>query len=135
MTLRYIALLALVVTTLGCAHGGLPGSERPAAGDPRFLDPHAVVATYLKAVDRGELTVFARKLDRSMVEPRRVEYAFELESRVPTLRVYAELRRPMAVPNQDDCEVRGVSASLDADGRIVETEAHVWQKQRTRVQC
>jgi hypothetical protein len=132
MKARSIALLSLVVTALYCAHGVPEASEGSAVGEPKFLDPHAIVATYLKAVDRGELIVFDRRLDRSMVAPRRVEYVFEIDSRTPTVKVYADLLQPMAVPHDETCEVRAVSALLDASGKIVETEAHVWQKQRTK---
>jgi hypothetical protein len=132
MKARFISFLSLAVTALYCGYGVMHASEGSAVGEPKFLDPHAIVATYLKAVDRGELIVFDHRLDRSMVAPRRVEYVFELDSRIPTVKVYSELLQPMAVPNDENCEVRAVSALLNADGKIVETEAHVWQKQQTK---
>jgi hypothetical protein len=135
MHIRHLALLLVVVTALGCSHGGPQAWNRPIAGCQDSLDPHAVVAIYLKAVDRGELTVLDRRFDRSMITPTRVEYAFGLDSPIPIVKVYSELRQTMAVPNQEDCEVRGVSAIIDAAGKIVETAAHIWQRERVRTKC
>jgi hypothetical protein len=132
MKAKSIAHWLLAATVLCGGYDSAQASEGSAVGEPKFLDPHAIVATYLKAVDRGELIVFDRRLDRSMVAPRRVEYVFEIDSRTPTVKVYADLLQPMAVPHDETCEVRAVSALLDASGKIVETEAHVWQKHRTK---
>jgi len=97
----------------------------PDTHGPTVADPDDLVRNYLKAVDRGELKVFGRVLDRSMITPVRVEYIFELSNRARKVKVYSNLKEPMPVPGQQDCRVLGVSSILD-DGNIVETESHVW---------
>lgn len=92
----------------------------------QFHEPHEVVEIYFQAVGRGELVVFDQKLDRSMLTPVRVEYVYELDSAIPRIKVYSELKVSMPVPGQKNCKFRGVSVILDADGRIIETEAHIW---------
>ncbi len=57
-----------------------------------------MVGAFLEAVDRGEFVVFGRKLDRSMITPARVEYVYELDSRVPIIRIYSHLNRGLSVP-------------------------------------
>jgi hypothetical protein len=102
----------------------------PAAGDaaPRAGEPHQALGTFLAAVDRGELQVFGRKLDRSMIVPQRIEYVYAIDSAIPVIKVYATLKAPIPAPEHKNCEVRAVSAVLDADDRIVDTEVHVWPK-------
>ena len=97
-------------------------------GPTTAREPQGVVRAFLTAVDRGELRVFGRKLDRTMIVPVRVEYTYAVDSRVPVIRVYSNLRQPISAPNHKDCEVRGVSAVLNDEGGIIETEAHVWPR-------
>jgi hypothetical protein len=92
----------------------------------QFHEPHEVVEIYLQAVGRGELVVFDRKLDRSMLTPVRVIYVYDLDSAIPRIKVYSKLKESMPVPGQKNIKFRGVSVILDADGRIIETEAHIW---------
>jgi hypothetical protein len=93
---------------------------------PDFSEPHEVIGIYLKAVDRGELIVLDRKLKRTMLIPIRVEYVYELDSAIPRIKVYSKLKQPIPVPEQGTCKIKGVSAILDHNGRIIETEAHIW---------
>jgi len=103
--------------------------EMPLQGvKSQFHEPHVVVEKYFQAVERGELVVFDRKLERSMLIPLEVEYVYKLNSSIPRVKVYSELKEPMPVPGQENYKLRGVSAILDADGRIIETEAHIWPK-------
>jgi hypothetical protein len=130
MKTRYLARLFFAVAILGSAPAAARVSEKPPGLVPaEFTEPRAVIGTYLKAVDRGELEVFDRKLDRSMIIPTRVEYVYDLESPTPQIKVHADIKQPMSVPDHGDCEIRGVTAILNRDGQIVETEAHVWPKQ------
>jgi hypothetical protein len=92
----------------------------------QYHEPHEVVEIYFQAVERGELVVFDRKLSKSMLIPVSVEYVYDLKRATPSVKVYSELKQPMPVPGQESCKLRGVSAILDADGRIIETEAHIW---------
>ena len=94
--------------------------------EPQFREPREIVEMYFQAVDRGELVVFDRKLNKSMLRPISVEYVYELKSDTPRIKVYSELKQPIPMPGQESCKLRGVSAILDAAGRIIETEAHIW---------
>ncbi len=81
--------------------------------------------SYLDAVDRGELQTFGRRLDRSEIAPVRLEYIYDIASETMEIRVYSNLKNPVPVPGQTGSQVLGVS-SIIADGKIVETESHVW---------
>lgn len=98
----------------------------PGPFNPDFSEPHEVVDIFLKAVSRGELIVFDRKLDKSMITPVRVEHVYDINSAISSVIVYSELMQPMPVPIQENCSVRGVSATLDAGGHIIEVKAHIW---------
>ena len=130
MILRHIALLiyALVITYSNFSFAHV--LERPSGTvTSEFHEPHEVIEIYLKAVSRGELMVFGQQLTKSMLTPIRVEYVYELTNAIPRIKVYSELKTPLPVPAQADCKIRGVSAILNADGRIVETQAHIWTEQ------
>ena len=94
---------------------------------PRIEDPDSLVHHYLQAVDRGELVIFGQKLDRSMIVLVRIEYVYELASRTTRIKVYSNLKAPLPVPGQPDCQILGVSAVME-DGQITEIESHVWMK-------
>lgn len=78
------------------------------------------------AVTRGELVVFGKIVDLSMINPSRVEYVFDLVNNMRTVRVYSDLITPLRTPDLDNCKVYGISAEISLDGHIVGTEAHVW---------
>lgn len=124
---RSIIVLAFVVTavtgTLSYAHV-LKGPH--ASIRYEFTEPGKVVEIYLKAVDRGELLVFGKKLERRILLPRSVEYIYVIGYRKPRVKVYAVLSRSLPLPGQDGYKIRAVSASLDTRGHITRTEAHVW---------
>lgn len=96
-----------------------------APSKPKIEDPDNLVHAFLQAVDRGELRVFGRTLDRSMIIPVRVEYVYELSSRKTRVKVHSNLKEPIAVPDQQDCRVSSVSAVIEG-GSIIEIESHVW---------
>ena len=100
--------------------------QSPGPIKPDFSEPHEVVDVYLKAVSRGELIVFDRKLDKSMITPVRVEHVYDINSAISSVIVYSELKQPIPVPIQENCSVRGVSATLDTDGHIIEVKVHIW---------
>ena len=127
MKASYFAVVAFVMISAGANYSPAHVLERPLGGiRAEFHEPHKVVEIYFQAVGRGELTVFDRTLNKSMLTPVSVEYVYRLDSAIPRVKVYAELKQPIPVPGQESCKLRGVSAILDADGRIVETEAHIW---------
>lgn len=96
-------------------------------GAPRIEDPERLVQVFLQAVDRGELILFGRRVDRAMLMPRRVEYVYELSSRTTRAKIHARLKVPIPVPERKDCKVQSVTVVLD-DGRIIETESHIWME-------
>jgi hypothetical protein len=121
------SLLTFVTIIVGNTSSyGYVAEKQPGSIKPQLHDPHAVVQLYIKAVARGELVVFERVLTRSLIVPISVEYVYELDKAVPRIKVYSKLKQPMPVPGQPDCELRAVSAILDASGHILETEAHIW---------
>lgn len=98
----------------------------PAA--PKIEDPDTVVQRYLAAVDRGELEISGMKLDRSTLTPVRIEYVYELSSRTMRIKIHSNLKEPLPVPGQLDCQILSVGAEME-DGHITEIESHVWLKQ------
>jgi hypothetical protein len=122
------AVLLLFGAVPETAHAALPPAKSLITPDARGIeDPDPVVQRYLDAVDRGELVIFGQTLARSMLIPARVEYVYELSNRTTRIKVYSDLKEPLAVPDQPDCKVLGVSAVLE-DGIITEIESHVWIK-------
>lgn len=94
---------------------------------PHVAGMETIVQHYLESVDRGELVTFNRKLDRSEIIPVRVEYSYQIASGSVEIKVYSDLKEPLAVPNQPDVEIRSV-CSIVEDGKIVGTESHIWIK-------
>lgn len=94
---------------------------------PRIEDPDSVVHRYLAAVDRGELEIFGQKVDRAMLVPTRVEYAYDLSSRETKIKIHANLKEPLPVPDRLDCQILSVSTGLE-EGHITVIESHVWIK-------
>jgi hypothetical protein len=95
------------------------------AGQPVVEDPYRLVDVFLKAVERGELTVLGRALDRSMLIPTQVEYAFDLATGTTVLKIHADLREPLNLPGQPGYRIRCISAEIKGS-RITAVESHVW---------
>lgn len=106
------------------------GQHKEIAG-PVCDSPREAVQTFLKAVRREELTLFDYTVDSSMIKPTRVEYVYELGSAIPTVTIYAELKKPLDIPGQPHLEVRAVTAVLDFAGGIVSTKAHAYARGAT----
>ena len=94
---------------------------------PHIAGAETIVREYLDAVDRGELRTFDRTLARSEIIPLKVEYSYQIASGTMEIKVYSNLKEPVAVPNQPGAEVRGICSIMD-DGKIVQTESHIWIK-------
>ena len=94
--------------------------------DETDLEPRMIVKQFLAAVERDGLSVFGLVIGTDRLVPRRVQYVYDLETRESVREVYADVRPPLPVPEQDDCEIRGISVLLDAFGAILESSAHVW---------
>ncbi len=126
MKVRYFALLAFVMVIVSSNYTFAHLLERqPGSITLKFHEPHEVIDMYFKAVSRGELIVFNQTLDKSMLKPVQVEYVYKLDSLIPIVKVYSELKQPMSVPAVESFRIHGVSAILDTDGRIIETKVHV----------
>jgi hypothetical protein len=137
MNLRRTALALAVIAIVTASYAiprlqDAPSSTPGHMPDPAIRSPKQVVEIFLKAVDRGELILFVYTLNRSLLIPRRVEYDYELDSMVPTVTVYSELKEAIPVPDQPGLEVRDVSAILGRDGSIIETRAHVYGRTDAR---
>lgn len=92
---------------------------------PHIAGAETIVRDYLDAVDRGELRTFDRKLERDEIIPIRVEYNYQIATGTMEIKVYSNLKEPLVVPGQAGMVVRSVCSIVD-DGKIVETESHVW---------
>ena len=126
MKVRFFALFVFVIVSIGSNFAFAHVLERPPGPiKPEFKEPHKVIEIYLNAVSRGELTVLDQTLDKSMLIPIRVEYVYDLNSAIPRVKVYSELKQPIPIPVQDSLKLHGISASLDAYGHIIEIEAHI----------
>ena len=101
-------------------------SKPPGPIKHEFSEPHEVIALFYTAVRNGELTLFGKNIDQSMLIPLQVEYVYELNDPVPRIKVYSVLKKPIPLPGQDKCSVHGVGVTLDDDGHIIEIKAHVW---------
>ena len=102
--------------------------QTPSPVKPDFRQPHNIIELYLKAVNNGELMIYDRKLDQSMITPIRVDYKYELKNPILIVQVYSELVQPIPVPDMEDCQIHGLSSIIDTDGHITETRAHIWVK-------
>jgi len=93
-----------------------------------FIAPKKIMLKYYEAVDKGELIVFGIQLDRTMLIPVRVDYAYPVNGQIPRIKVYAELKKPIRIPEQGNNVFTAVCAVIDMFGNIVETEAHIFIK-------
>jgi hypothetical protein len=84
-----------------------------------------VVAMFDAAVARGELVVFERRLHPDKVRAVRVEYVVDLDSRFPTVKVYAELTPQLDPPHMPNCKAFAISAFISVDGHITGTDVHI----------
>lgn len=126
MKAGYVTFLILVLISVG-NHSVARIAEEPSCPvEQAFYAPYKIIEVFLRAVNRGELVVFEQTLDESMLVPVRVEYVYELGSTDQRVRVYSELTQPLPVPARESMQFRGVSAILNAEGHIIEVEAHVW---------
>lgn len=128
MKIRYAIWLSLAATLSFDWAGAAHVLEYPREYQASRHEPHTVVELYLKAIDRGELVLFEQVLERAMLTPSHVEYVYDLNSPVPTVKVYSILAEPLPVPGHEAYEIRGITSTLNAQGAIVETRAHVTAK-------
>ena len=97
-------------------------------GTDRIPHPHIdvkhVVSVFLESVEKGELILFDIRIDKSIIKPERVEYIYTLTDRMPTVKVYSTLTKPISLPAMPGVPINGVSAVINQEGRIIETVVH-----------
>lgn len=126
MKTKYYVLIAFVVVSIYSLFTYASILEQPVdTVKPENHKPLKAVEIFFNAVDRGELIVFDQKLDKSILIPIRVEYVYELDGSMPTIKIYSEMRRSIPIPDHVGIKLRGISAFLDSVGRIIEVRAHV----------
>lgn len=89
--------------------------------------PLKIIEIFYETVNRGELIVFEKKLDGSMITPIRIEYVYELNGDEPTVKIYSELKKLISISLYENVKIKlsGVSVILDSSGDIIEIKAHV----------
>ena len=129
MKLFLIGLL-LFATTLDAGYAAVSIPENLIDSTmPKCDNPDTIIYGFLKAVDHGDLVIFDRKLDRTMIIPTRVEYVHELSKRTTRVKIFSNLKEPMTVPSQIDFQVSEVAVVMEG-GKIIQTESHVMLKQK-----
>jgi len=83
-----------------------------------------VVEVFLEAVEKGGLVLFNTRIDPSIIKPERVEYIYRLKTSMPVVKVYSELTEEISMPAMPGIPIQGVSAILNREGKIIETEVH-----------
>ena len=119
-----LGLSALLASTVDKPYLDNSGEGNP--NEVEFIPPERIMSMYYKAVDRGDLVVFGIQLDHSMLVPVHVSYIYPVNGQVPKIKVYAKLKKPMKIPEQNNNRFTGVCAILDIFGEIIETEAHIF---------
>lgn len=123
----YFIPLIVAISFLTSGYAGKPDFCLVDPSRPHIAGAETVLNDYLEAVDRGELRSFGRKLERSEIMPTKVEYIYQIATGTMEIRVTSNLKEPMEIPGQAGIVVRSLCSVVD-DGRIVETESHVWTK-------
>ena len=88
------------------------------------VDVERVIRVFLESVENGQLVLFDKVVGKSGVKPVRVEYVYTLEDYVPTVKVYSVLIEALYLPSAPDIQIKGISATLDQHGNIIEVIAH-----------
>ena len=125
-TSRIPALLLGCLLSLAASEAAAALSRTdPVARDAHCLDTGRVLTLFLAAVDRGELSLFGVTLQRDQVTPARVELVLDLRTGATTRKVYAEIDEPLPCPGHPEYVIEGITATLTAENRIGQTEAHL----------
>ena len=123
----YFIPLILVISFLISGYAGKPEFCLTDPSRPHIAGAETIVNEYLEAVDRGELRSFGRKLERSEIIPVKVEYIYQIATGTIEIKVTSNLKEPLEIQGHTGAVVRSICSVVD-DGRIVETESHIWIK-------
>ncbi|MDH5599745.1 MAG: hypothetical protein OEY78_00445 [Gammaproteobacteria bacterium] len=88
-------------------------------------DPFKILEIFFHAVKQGELIVLGKKIEKALLVPIQVEYIYKFDGSKPSVKVYSELKYPLAIPEHKGIRLMGVSAILNNNGDIIEIRAHV----------
>ena len=120
------AVGALYAYTANERYPVIPGWIDP--NEVEFTSPKKIMLQYYEAVDRGELVVFGIRFDRTMLIPVHVDYVYPVNGQAARVKVYAKLKKPLLIPEQNNNKFTAVCAVIDMLGKIIETEAHIIMK-------
>lgn len=123
---RWVTGAVLLASWMAAPVPARTADPAPNCLEPLLHQPSATAAALLEIADRDGLWVFGTRLAGDMLVPSRVDYSYDLETLARSVTVHAQLRRPLPVPHQEGCAAYAVSATLDAAGRLIDSEAHVW---------
>jgi hypothetical protein len=126
MRIKYLALVFLIIVSGIVFARMTPPAEPDIRNMPQPVTKfQGMVDVFLTAVDRGELVVFGKVLDRTMLNPVEVRYIYTRDNPEPRIEVFSLLLAALKMPGLDDCRIEGIGASLDANGTIIESRVHV----------
>jgi hypothetical protein len=117
-----------VATTLLCPISEASSPRSPMPSGPGCKSPQDVLDAFDRSIELGRLVVFGQKVARHQLTPVRVEFGYELESRVRTITVQSTLLSVIPVPENDGLVVRDVDVVLDGEGQFIESRAHVYPR-------
>ena len=126
MHLKLFSLLLFVSAYIHCSVSF--AAHLQSGPDLRALNSHNPIKTldvFYRAVNRGELIVFDKKIEKSLLIPMQVEYIYKFDGTKPLVKIYSELKYPVPIPQQNGIKLKGISAILDDTGHIIEVRAHV----------
>jgi len=131
MSLKKCLAFVFLTSVLGVLYAYTTDERYPAipslinSNEVEFIPPKKIMLKYYEAVDRGELVVFGIRLDRAMLIPVHVDYVYLVNGQTARVKVYAKLKKPLQIPEQDNNKFTAVCAVIDIFGKIIETEAHI----------
>ncbi len=131
MLFKKCLVFVFLVSAFGVLYAYTAEERYPAIPDwidpnkVEFTSPKKILLQYYEAVDRGELVVFGIQFDRTMLIPVHVDYVYPVNGQTARVKVYAKLKKPLLIPEQNNNKFTAVCAVLDVFGNIIETEAHI----------
>ena len=123
---KYVALTWIVLLGFsGLAHGD---------HTPRHpvIDTSRLIEVFYQAVDRGELTIYKLKINRSMIKPVEITYSYDLQGHQNRVLVISDVTKRLICPFSKDFYINSVTAKLNSQGHIVEVMHNMMPVEDTR---
>ena len=114
-----------VLFIITCGALSKPALSAESFTEQQKIESHLIINLFLDAVERGELMVFEQVISRSMLEPVKISYVYDIRNDDIMIRIYSRLFEPMVVPHYEQFYVNGVSVSVDDSGDIIDVSVHV----------